>query len=171
MTQPPCSRLSWVVALAVFFTAGLVAWAQIPQPGDKLYPKRDSMPIYANPDSTSNVVAKLQWGKAYPVGTIQGRWLTLTVGEKTGWIYVGNVSRDKPPDENKSQFLGTGAGEVSTAAAARGLEKGAVAYGKRHDLGGAIADVQWVERFNAQIDTGDVQAYMKSKGLGPYGSR
>jgi hypothetical protein len=165
------SRSCRLAAVCVFaFALGSCLHGQSLSPGDDVYPKRNAIPVYASDSSDSEPIGKLQFGTSYEVVAVNGRWVALKVGGKQAWIYSGNVSRDKPPEQNTSA-VGTSKGEVSTAAAARGLDPFAKEYAGRHGYGSAVAQVEWVERFNAGISSGDVRAYMKSNRLGEYSAK
>ncbi len=156
-----------LLALALATGLGLVAWAADVEAGHSAYVIRDGQPLLADKDPDAAVVTKLKSHHAYTVAAISGNWAQLNAGSSTGWIYIGNLSREEPPDVNSSAFSSQ-ASPTTLSAAARGLDNDATGYANRKGEAASAADVEWMEQENDAIGEGDVKAYLKDHKLGEY---
>ncbi len=136
----------------------------------EVYSKKQDLPVYAEPNPSASVAAKLKFSEKAAVIAEQGRWLQIkTSSGKTGWVYSGNVGDRRPPEENKADLLAPSSG-VNTSAAARGLSAAGLEYAERHGEQNAAEALAWVERQNAAVKPADVTAFMKKNKLGEYGA-
>lgn len=153
------------LVLAVGMTTGAVA-ADV-EAGHSAYVIRDGQPLLADKDPDAAVVTKLKSHKAYPVLDLSGKWAHVQAGSASGWIYIGNLSREEPPDINTSSFS-TEASATTLSAAARGLDNDAKGYAGRKGEAASADDVVWMEQQNDAVSRADVQAYLKEHKLGEY---
>jgi len=135
--------------------------------GHSAYVIHDGQPLLADKDPDSATLAKLKTHKEYDVVAISGKWAQLKAGSNTGWIYIGNLSRDEPPDVNTSS-LQTEASSTSLNAAARGLDNDAKVYANRKGEAASADDISWMEQQNDAVTKDDVKAYLKEHKLGEY---
>lgn len=136
--------------------------------GQTCFSKQATTSLLATADRDAAKVGTVAWGKPLKVVSTNGRWLQVTNDDVTGWIYAGNVTSEKPPSENKTDFLPTTAADTSAAVAARPLSDSSLKYAQRKSLGEAAADVEWAEKQADSVTKDQVSAYMQSKGLGDY---
>ena len=135
--------------------------------GHSAYVIHDGQPLLADKDPDAATIAKLKTHKEYDVVAISGKWAQVKAGSNTGWIYVGNLSRDEPPDVNTSG-LKTEASSTTLNAAARGLDNDAKGYANRKGEAASAADISWMEQQNDAVTKDDVKAYLKEHKLGEY---
>lgn len=147
---------------------GLVLAEEV-QAGHSAYVLHDGEPLLADKSPDAATVANLKTHHEYEVGEISGKWAKIKAGEATGWVYIGNLSREEPPDVNNSAFH-TEASETKLTAAARGLADEAKDYASRKGETESAQQIVWMEKQNAEISRADVKAYLKEHHLGEYGA-
>ncbi len=157
-------RLIFMLGLLAMIS---VAWAADLEAGKSTYVIHDGQALLADKDPDAAVVTKLKTHKEYDVLAISGKWAQLKAGSSTGWVYIGNLSRDEPPDINTSK-MSTEASATTLNAAARGLDNDAKGYASRKGEGAAASDVVWMENENASVTKADVKAYLQEHKLGEY---
>jgi len=155
------------LALALAAGISVAAFAADLEAGHSAYAIRDGQPLLADKDPDAVVVGKLKSHHEYTVLAMSGNWAQLKAGSATGWVYVGNLSREEPPDVNTSAFS-TQASATTLSAAARGLDDDAKGYADRKGEVQSAADVAWMEQQNDAVGPGDVKAYLKEHKLGEY---
>ncbi|HEX4138901.1 MAG TPA: hypothetical protein VHY09_01025 [Candidatus Methylacidiphilales bacterium] len=157
------------ILLAVALAAGIsvVALAADIEAGHSAYVIRDGQPLLADKDPDAAVVTKLKSHHEYTVLEVSGKWAQLKAGSSTGWIYMGNLSREEPPDVNTSSFS-TEASATTLSAAARGLDNDAKGYADRKGEAASAADVVWMEQQNDAVSADGVRDYLKAHKLGEY---
>jgi hypothetical protein len=153
-------------ALALVAAVSLAMAAEL-EAGHSAYVIRDGQPLLADKDPDAAAVAKLKSHHEYTVIQISGKWAQLQAGTATGWVYVGNLSRDEPPDVNSSS-LSTEASATTLSAAARGIDNDAKDYANRKGEAESADDVVWMEQQNDAIGKDSVTAYLKEHKLGEY---
>lgn len=156
-----------VLALALAAGLSLAARAADVEAGHSAYVIRDGQPLLGDKDPDAAVVTKLKSHHAYTVLAISGKWAQLKSGSSTGWIYIGNLSRDEPPDVNTSSFS-TSASATTLSAAARGLDNDAKGYANRKGEAASADDVAWMEQQNDAVSPDGVRDYLKAHKLGEY---
>lgn len=114
-----------LLLIAMIFLAAANAFAEEP-----VYVKANKAKLMASPEFNSALILTIEKGTALQVKATQGRWLQVTIQNKTGWVsqlLVGN----EPPlnqatplntgDQNIKQESRRRASATASAAAARGL--------------------------------------------------
>jgi hypothetical protein len=144
-------RLTWLVSAC--FLLGFST-------GQTCYTKQNTTVLLAKPDRLAAPSGEVPWGTALKVASVQGRWVEVRVGSKSGWVHAGNLSADKPPAENKTDILPTTAADTTAAVAARPLSQAAQRYAARTSHQAAAADVVWLEKFSDEVGRDEVSAYM-----------
>ncbi|MDZ4742725.1 MAG: SH3 domain-containing protein [Verrucomicrobiota bacterium] len=135
-----------------------------------VYSKKQDLPVYAEPNPSASVVAKLKFAEKAKVVSDQNRWVNIkTSSGQTGWVYSGNVGDRRPPEENKADLLAPSSG-VDTAAAGRGLSEAAQQYAESRGYVNAASDLAWLDKENASVSSADVKTFMKEHKLGEYAS-
>lgn len=137
--------------------------------GQTCFSKQAKTPLLAAADRTAEKVGTVEWGKPLKIVSQNGRWLQVASEGVKGWVYAGNVTSEKPPADNKNDFLPTTAADTTAAVAARPLSDSSKKFASRKSLGDAAADVEWAEKQADAVTTAQVNAYMQEKGLGDYG--
>lgn len=137
--------------------------------GQVCFSKQAITPLLASADREAAKVGTVEWGKPLQIISTNGRWLQVSSGSTKGWVYAGNVTSEKPPAENKTDFLPTTAADTTAAVAARPLSDSSKKFANRKSLGEAASDVEWAEKQADAVTSAQVSAYMQEKGLGDYG--
>jgi len=138
------------------------------RPGeDKVYSKRRDLPLLESASASAKTVAKAKWNEELSVSKREGRWLKVSGENGEGWVYSGNVTAEKLPEENQNDMPMKASG-MTAAAAGRGLSDAADAYADRHSLAEVAAQVNWAEKLNAGISKEEARTYLKSHKLGEY---
>ncbi|MGF1677881.1 MAG: hypothetical protein ACFCUX_01670 [Candidatus Methylacidiphilales bacterium] len=150
----------------LFCGAGVLAAMEV---GKTYFSKQASTPLLSASNRSAAPVGSVEWGKPLKVIAVDGRWLQVASGNLKGWVYSGNVTSEKPPAENKNDFLPTTAADTSAAVAARPLSESSKDYANRKSMGEAAADIEWAERQADAVIKAQVDAYMRGKALGEYG--
>lgn len=132
-----------------------------------VYSKRRNLPLRASDDPQGKQTAKADWNEALKVLDQKGRWYKVSSNDGEGWVYMGNVSCDKLPEENRNDLPMKSEGVTATAAG-RGLTDKAEKYAKSHDLDEVAEQLQWAEKQNANITKNDAIDYLKAHNLGEY---
>lgn len=158
--------------IAPFLFAAILSFTFAPSvfsksDSDKVYSKRRDLPLLEAASSGSKQAAKADWNEEMIVVARENRWLKVRARDGEGWVYIGNVSVEKIPEENKND-LPMQASTMSAAAAGRGLSAGASQYAGRHSLGEVADQLRWAEKLNAGISKDEARAYLKSHKLGEY---
>ena len=153
--------------LAVAASFGLLLAEEI-EAGHSAYVFHDGQPLLADKSPDAATVAKLKAHHEYTVSEISGKWAKIKIDPAEGWVYIGNLSREEPPDVNTSSFH-TEASGTSLTAAARGLDDDAKQYASRKDEAQSARQIVWMEEQNDAISRSDVKDYLKEHHLGEYG--
>ncbi len=135
-------------------------------PGGTAYTKRASTALLAQPSPMADTVATVGYGRKLSISAAQGAWLNVRDGNKSGWVFKGNVSEQKIAEVKGADGLPLEASQTTASAAARPLADGAVEYANRKGLGEARADVQWLEDVTAKISPDDIRTYMQTEKKG-----
>jgi len=157
--------LGSMLALAV--SLGVI-WAEEVQAGHSAYVLHDGEPLLADKSPDAGTVTKLKARHEYTVSEISGKWAKIKAGSAEGWVYLGNLSREEPPEVNTSAFH-TETSDTQLTAAARGLDDDARQYASRQGKGASAKQIAWMEEQNDSISKADVKAYLKEHHLGEYG--
>jgi hypothetical protein len=95
-------------------------------------------------------------------------WAQVAGEGSKGWIFSGNLSSDKPPADNKNDFLPTAASDTTAATAARPLAPAAKDYADRKDEASSARDVEWLEKAADAISPAEVDTYLQQNHKGDY---
>jgi len=136
--------------------------------GHGAYVLHDGESLLADKSPDAAPVAKLKARHEYSVIEVSGKWAKIKTDSAEGWVYRGNLSREKPPEVNTSVFH-TEASDTKLTAAARGLDDDAKQYANRKDEAASAHQIVWMEEQNDAISKSDVKAYLKEHHLGEYG--
>ncbi len=166
-TLPRMRKLLLGCLLVVTTSLGLVLAEEVAT-GHSAYVLHDGQPLLADKSPDAAAVGKLKAHQEYTVAEIDGKWAKIKTGSVEGWVYVGNLSREEPPDVNTSSFH-TDTSETSLTAAARGLDDDAKQYASRKDEAASARQIVWMEEQNDAISKSDVKVYLKEHHLGEYG--
>jgi len=137
--------------------------------GRTCFSKHPSTAILAEPNRFASTVIAVEWAKPLTIVEVQGRWLGVTVDNRKGWVYAGNVTSQRPLPENKNDFLPTTAADTTAAVAARPLSASSRQYAARKSLTAAAADIEWAEQQADAVTKIRVDTFMEEKKLGDYG--
>ncbi len=146
-------------------TAGLSAAFS---PGGAAYTKRVETALLSEPKMLATPTTRLPYATKLKVEQIQGAWLRVSDGKKSGWVFGGNLANEKPSETRGLDGLPLAASQTSAATAARPLMPASEQYSGRHGLQSAAADLTWLEQQRASISPEQVQAFLKSHKKGEY---
>jgi hypothetical protein len=144
-------------ALVVGFEAGKTA-----------YTKRYTTAVLKDPQPTADSIATLPFATKIKVGVLQGKWAAVTTTNGPGWVYIGNLSEEKPFEDTSIKGLRAGAGETTASVAARPLDEVTKDYANQKGLNASADDVLWLEAQSDKIDDKAVTEYLKANRKGEF---
>lgn len=153
-----------VLTLGLTLTA---SFAHALQTGGSAFTKKESTALLNAPNRDAAPTGNLPFATKVKVVAIQGVWVQVSANGKTGWVFNGNLSDDKPAAQNTST-LTTTAADTTAATAARPLSQIAKEYAGRTSQSSAVGDIEWMERASDSVNSSAVRAYMKQNGKGEY---
>lgn len=145
----------------------LAATATAFEAGSRCFANKTSVPLLSAPDRASPAVGQIPFATEVRILETNGRWIRVKGQTGEGWAFAGNLSPQKPPEENKSNFLPT-AGDTGAAVAARPLSSAAREYADRKSHGEALGDLQWMETLTDTIHADAVKAYQQEAKRGEF---
>jgi len=137
------------------------------QPGGSAFTKKELTALLDGPKREASSGGTLPFATKVKVLAVQGVWVQVSANGKTGWIFNGNLSEDKPAAQNTST-LTTTAANTTAATAARPLSSAAKEYAVRTSHGSAVSDIEWMERVADSVSSSAVSSYMKQNGKGEF---
>lgn len=143
--------------IAVGFAAGKTAFT-----------KKYQTVLLKDPQPLADTVATLAFATSVKITALQGNWADVSAGTNKGWIYFGNLSEEKPEEDNSIKFLRTSASATTASVAARPLSETAKQYAAQENLDQAKTDVEWMEKESDAITDAKVVEYMKANKKGEY---
>lgn len=158
--------MQWgVVSLFLLGLACLPVWSGNEE--NQVFSKRRDLPLLESASPSAKAVAKAAWNEPLKVLEKQNRWIKVSGQDGEGWVYGGNVSTEKLPEENRNN-VAIKSSEMSAGAAGRGLSDGASAYASRHSLKEVAEQIEWAEKLNASITAEAARNYLKEHQLGEF---
>lgn len=162
-----------IIALLFFSVSGFST-------PETLYVSSNGATLKADKSSSSKTVKDLKLGEELKVIGFENRWYSVkTKDSKTGWIYRGKVSEEKPEITEEEQSGGLGglldnvadssieANAADTSRSIRGLSPEAEEYakqtGKSEDFKNALDSV--LER---KVSKNDIENLLKNGKIGEY---
>jgi len=136
--------------------------------GKPAFTKHYQTTLLKEPQPLADTVATLPFATSVQITAFQGKWASVSTGTNAGWIYLGNLSEEKPAEDHSIAGLRVNAGETTTAAAARPLSETAHEYAQQENLGQAEADVKWMEQQSDAITSAKIVEYMKTSKKGEF---
>jgi uncharacterized protein YgiM (DUF1202 family) len=156
---------SWPAALLLAAATPLGAALNA---GGLAYTKKFETNLLAEPTPLAAVTGKVAFGRVLLVSEARGSWFKVADGEKTGWVFVGNLSETKPSEGKGFDGLGLQASTTSATAAARPLTPAANDYATQHKLGSARDDLNWLIEQCGAITPAQVEAFLKDQKKGEF---
>lgn len=136
--------------------------------GGNAYTKRVDTVLRAEPRSLAETVASLGYARTVRIEEIRGPWLRVSDGDKSGWVFGGNLA-EEPPDETRGlDGLPLEASKTTATAAARPLTPAAKDYAERKGATNAEADLEWLGEQSAAVTAEDVQAFLEAEKKGEF---
>jgi len=132
-----------------------------------VFSKRWNLALRDSPSSSARETTKADWNEELEVLTRQARWLKVSAKKGEGWVFDGNVSVEKLPEENKNDMPFKASG-LNAAAAGRGLSKSADEYAGRHNAATVAEQLKWAEKLSAEVTEEEARNYLKTHKLGEY---
>ncbi len=161
---PLLRRIIVPVLVGLAALAGVAALKK----GDTVFSKRNETPLLAEPRPLAPAAAKVGFATALEIEEARGNWLRVKTGKDAGWIFLGNISEEKPKHAPPAGLTSVAASGTTTAAAARPLAPAAEGFATRHNAGNAKDDVQWLDSAAAGVSEDDVVAYLSENKKGEY---
>jgi hypothetical protein len=137
--------------------------------GKTAFTKRYETGLLKDPQPLAESVATLPFAAGVKILQLQGKWAQVSAdngGE--GWIYLGNLSEEKPAQDHSIQGLQTSASATTASVAARPLDNVTSQYDEQEGLGQAADDVKWLENQSDAISNSVVVDYLKTNKKGEY---
>lgn len=155
--------------IPILFACALGALLAVGFDTDKTaFTKHYQTTLLKDPQPLADTVATLPFATGVKITAIQGKWANVSANGNAGWIYLGNLSEDKPAEDNSIKFLRTSASDTTASVAARPLSETAQEYAQQEGLGQAEADVKWMEQQSDAITDANVVEYMKANKKGEF---
>lgn len=161
MTPRNCTALLAFLATGVGLSAAFA-------PGGAAFTKRFETTLLSEPKMLAAGVAKVPYARKLKVEEVQGAWLRVSDGRKTGWVFAGNLTENKPSETRGLDGLPIAASETSASAAARPLTPTSEQYSERHQLGNAAADLEWLQEQANAISDSAVQDFLREQKKGEH---
>jgi hypothetical protein len=151
-----------VCAFCAFLTVGFDV-------GKTAFTKRYETGLLKDPQPLAESVATLPFAAGVKILQLQGKWAQVSSDSgDQGWIYLGNLSEEKPAQDHSIQGLQTSASATTASVAARPLDNVTSQYDEQEGLGQAAADVKWLEKQSDAISNSVVVEYLKTNKKGEY---
>jgi hypothetical protein len=136
--------------------------------GKTAYTKRYQTAVLKDPQPLADAIATLPFATGVKIATLQGKWAGVATTNGTGWIYLGNLSEEKPFEDSSVKGLHASAGETTASVAARPLDDVTRDYASQKGLNAAADDVQWLEAQSDKVDAKTVSEFLKTNRKGEY---
>ncbi len=151
--------------------AGLLAAAAVASaafaPGGAAFTKRVDTALLSEPKILATPVAHVSYAKQLKIEDVQGAWLRVSDGRRSGWVFSGNVADAKPSEVRGLDGLPIEASRTTAATAARPLTPVSAHYSERHGLNSAADDLNWLEHA-ANVTPAELQAFLAAQKKGEY---
>ena len=136
--------------------------------GGTAYTKRPETPLLPEPQPLAEPSAKVAYAQPLTIQEMRGKWLRVTDGKATGWVFSGNLEEEKPSEVKGLDGLPLEASETTATSAARPLIPAAEEYSSRRGLGRAAEDLAWLNQQQATVTPADVKAFLIEQKKGEY---
>ena len=140
---PAISR--WRLA-AILLSTAAGAYAAITA-GGTAYTKHLKTTLLAEPSPLAAPAGELAFARKLAITEVRGKWVRVSDGPAAGWVFVGNLTEEKPSETKGLDGLPVAASQTTATAAARPLTPAANDYADRRNLVDARRDLDWL---NAQ---------------------
>lgn len=136
------------------------------------YTNRRVTELLTAPRSKEAPVGQLGFNEKLKLVERDGPWLKVSAGSGpkavTGWVYEGNVSAKRPPNNPNLEFLPSSAGETTTSVAARPLNETAKKHAESKGKTSAASDIEWLEQRSDQVTPARVVEHLTAQKRGEY---
>jgi len=136
--------------------------------GNTVFTKRYETDLLAGPQPLAGTVATLPIATGVKIISLQGKWANVSATNGTGWIYLGNLSGEKPAEDHSINGLQTSASATTASVAARPLDNVTAQYVRQEGLGQAADDLKWLQGQSDAIGKATVVSYLKDGRKGEY---
>lgn len=151
----------------LFFLAAAAALCAAFSAGGTAYTKRFETALLSEPKMLAAPVTKVPYARKLAIQEVQGAWLRVSDGKKSGWVFAGNVAEQKPSETRGLDGLPLAASETSASTAARPLTPASEGYSERHGLASAAEDFNWLQEQGA-VSEEDLQAFLREQKKGEF---
>lgn len=132
------------------------------------YTKRPETALLAQPEPLAASAARLPYAQILTIQEVKGRWLRVTDGKVSGWVFAGNLAEEKPSEVRGLDGLPLAASETTATTAARPLIPAAEEYSTRRGLTKAADDLMWLKQQEAAITAAEVKAFLQEQKKGEF---
>src|SRR5207248_584983 len=87
--------------------------------GKPAFTKRYETAVLKDQQPAADTIATLPYAAAVKISALQGKWANVSTTNGAGWIYLGNLSDQKPAQDHSVDLLRAGADETTASVAAR----------------------------------------------------
>lgn len=161
MTPRLCTAALAFLALAAALSAAFSA-------GGAAYTKRFETALLSEPKMLATAIAKIPYAQKLKIEAVQGAWVQVNDGKKTGWVFAGNLTDTRPSETRGLDGLPLAASKTSASTAARPLTETSQQYSERRGLANAADDLNWLQQQNRALSDEDVQAFLREQKKGEF---
>ena len=151
---------TWIAAPAVLFAAFAV--------GGTAFTKRPETTLLAEPQPFADASARIGYAQHLKIQEVRGRWLRVSDGKSSGWVFDGNLAEEKPSEVRGLDGLPVEASETTATTAARPLIPAAEDYSTRRGLTNAADDLKWMNQQQAGVTPVDVKTFLQEQKKGEF---
>lgn len=149
-------------------TALAVASAEDFARGGTVYTKRLETDALAEPQPLAASVGRFGYARKLKIDEVRGRWLRVSEGKVSGWVFAGNLAAEKPVEKSGLGNSPLLASETSATAAARPLAPSTADYSARRGQGAAQTDLEWLVGQSNAASPETVTTYLRENGKGEF---
>lgn len=136
--------------------------------GGTAYTKRVETSLLAEPSALATPVTKVGYAKSLKVEDLKGNWVKVSDSSKSGWVFAGNLTEEKPDDSKGLDGLPIAAASTTATAAARPLTPAATEYAARRGINSASEDITWLHETADAITPSQAIDYLKETKRGEF---
>ena len=136
--------------------------------GQNVWSKHLETNLLSEPGPLAGTQATVGFAEKLSIKEVQGTWLRVKSKSGEGWVFLGNVSGEKPKLTPSAGLTQVEASQTNTVAAARSLTPAAKDYAERHGQQDAQADIDWIDLESSNVTAEALVAWMSTNRKGEY---
>jgi hypothetical protein len=156
----------WRLAALLLATAAGVQAALTT--GGTAYTKHFKTTLLAEPSPLAAPAGEVAFARKLAVKEVRGKWVRVSDGPATGWVFAGNLAEEKPSETKGLDGLPVAASQTTATAAARPLTPAANDYADRRNLVDARRDLDWLNAECRAVTEADVKEFLQQGKKGEF---